>query len=94
MANYDIGHGMMVNLFTESEMRTLEDSFEGHKNIFKSDAKPLYNGPQNLKWVKTRKAEAITQKELLLLLAWLLGQLKKCWRVLELLATGGGWPQR
>ena len=49
MANYDIGHGMMVNLFTESEMRTLEDSFEGHKNIFKSDAKPLYNGPQNLK---------------------------------------------
>ena len=71
MANYDIGHGMMVNLFTESEMRTLEDSFEGHKNIFKSDAKPLYNGPQNLKWVKTRKAQAITQKELLLLLAWL-----------------------
>ena len=40
--------------------------------LFKSDAKPLYNGPQSLKWVKTRKAEAITQKELLLLLlAWL-----------------------
>ena len=47
------------------------DSLQDHKNIFKSDAKPLYNGPQNLKWVKTRKAEAITQKELLLLLAWL-----------------------
>ena len=48
------------------------DSLQSHKNIFKSDAKPLYNGPQSLKWVKTRKAEAITQKELLLLLlAWL-----------------------
>ena len=79
MANYDIGHGMMVKIFTESlrgeeilEMWPLLDSLQGHKNIFKSDAKPLYNGPQSLKWVKTRKAEAITQKELLLLLlAWL-----------------------
>ena len=79
MANYDIGHGMMVKIFTESlrgeeilEMWPMLDSLQGHKNIFKSDAKPLYNGPQSLKWVKTRKAEAITQKELLLLLlAWL-----------------------
>ena len=61
---------------------------QGHKNIFESDAKPLYNGPQSLKWVKTRKAEAITQKELLLLLlAWL-------WTFEEMLERSWCWGRQ
>ena len=95
MANYDIGYGTMVKIFTLSlrweeilEMWPLEDSLHGRKNIFKSDAKPLYNGPQSLKWVKTRKAEAITQKELLLLLlAWL-------WTFEEMLERSWCWARQ
>ena len=67
---------------------TLGGQLQGHKNIFKSDAKPLYNGPQSLKWVKTRKAEAITQKELLLLLlAWL-------WTFEEMLERSWCWGRQ
>ena len=96
MANYDIGHGMMVKIFAvclsdEKKYSRYDpwrtaDSLQGHKNIFKSDAKPLYNGPQSLKWVKTRKAEAITQKELLLL-AWL-------WTFEEMLERSWCWARQ
>ena len=77
----------LLCVLEEISKRTAK-SRHSHKNIFKSDAKPLYNGPQSLKWVKTRKAEAITQKELLLLLlAWL-------WTFEEMLESSWCWVRQ